>query len=173
MVVRNSFMLVDKCYASLSKRLGFTATDMFKPEKDLLTELVKRDSTVQLTLENERQAVTGFYEGLKNTAAAVDITLQQHVAALQTKALKKINALEKKMLKAEKKKFEAQQRQLQKIRTRLFPAGNLQERVENVIPFYAKWGSGFIETIYKNSLGLQQEFVILEVVSGSDDDNCG
>ncbi|MFZ1453760.1 MAG: bacillithiol biosynthesis BshC, partial [Ferruginibacter sp.] len=70
--------------------------------------------------------------------------------------------LEKKMLRAEKKKFEAQQRQLHKLRSQLFPHNNLQERIENFMPFYAKWGKDFIKIIYDNSLALEQEFVILE-----------
>ena len=66
------------------------------------------------------------------------------------------------MLRAEKKKFEAQQHQIHKLKAQLFPQDNLQERIENFMPFYAKWGNGFIKTIYDNSLGLEQEFVVLE-----------
>ena len=113
-------------------------------------------------MENERQVIKAFYAGLKSTAGAVDITLQPHTEALEKLALRKIAALEKKMLKAEKKKFEAQQRQLHKLRSQLFPHNNLQERIENFMPFYAQWGKNFIKTVYENSLGLQQQFVILE-----------
>ena len=76
-------------------------------------------------------------------------------------AAKKISVLEKKMLRAEKKKFEAQQRQLHKIKSQLFPNDNLQERMDNLLVYYAKWGKEFIEMIYKNSPGLEQQFIIL------------
>jgi len=128
----------------------------------LLNELVKRDSTMQLSLEKEKQAIHQFYAKLKTTAGAVDVTLQPHTEVLEKQALRKIEALEKKMLRAEKKKFEAQQRQLHKLKMQLFPQDSLQERIENLLPFYAKWGRGFIDAVYKNSLGLEQEFVILE-----------
>jgi uncharacterized protein YllA (UPF0747 family) len=124
--------------------------------------LVKRDSEVQLSLEKEKQLVHAFYADLKKTAGAIDITLQPHTEALEKLAIRKIEALEKKMLRAEKKKFEAQQRQLHKLRSQLFPHNSLQERIENLMPFYAKWGKGFIKSIYNNSLSLEQEFVILE-----------
>ena len=68
------------------------------------------------------------------------------------------------MLRAEKKKFAAQQRQLQKIKTQLFPNNNLQERTDNLMPYYAKWGKDFIKMIYENSKGLEQEFGILEEI---------
>ena len=100
---------------------------------------------------------------LQQIAGAVDVSLIKHTAALQIHAIKKMAALEKKMLRPEKKKFEAQQRQLHKLKTSLFPANNLQERIENVVPFYAKWGSGFIDMLYKNSLTLEQQFGIINV----------
>ena len=162
LVLRNSFLLVQKKYALKIMSLGFSLSDLFKTENELMNVLVKRDSEVQLSLENERQAIKAFYAGLKSTAGAVDITLQPHTEALEKLALRKIAALEKKMLKAEKKKFEAQQRQLHKLRSQLFPHNSLQERIENFMPFYAQWGKDFIKTVYENSLGLQQQFVILE-----------
>jgi len=65
------------------------------------------------------------------------------------------------MLKAEKKKFDAQQRQVEKIKNILFPNESLQERVDNIMPYYAMYGKDFIEMLYKNSQGLKQEFCIL------------
>jgi bacillithiol biosynthesis cysteine-adding enzyme BshC len=162
LVLRNSFMVSGKDEAVRMKHLNVVVTDLFKKENELLSELVKRDSSLQLTLQNEQQALNDIYQKLKTIAGAVDSTLANHTEALQVKAVKKIIALEKKMLKAEKKKFEAQQRQLHKLKAALFPNNNLQERIENLIPFYAKWGADFIRIVYENSLGLEQEFVILE-----------
>ena len=162
LVLRNSFLLAEKKHAEKARTLGFSVSDLFKAENDLLNVLVKRDSEVQLNLEKEKQEIRAFYAGLHKTAGAVDSTLQPHTEALGKLALRKIEALEKKMLRAEKKKFEAQQRQLHKLKSQLFPHNNLQERIENFMPFYAKWGKDFIKTIYNNSLGFEQEFVFLE-----------
>jgi bacillithiol synthase len=162
LVLRNSFLIIEKNHQALLDKLNFTAASLFKTEQQLINELVKRESGLQLSLKNEMQILDGFYTTLQQTAAVINSSLQKHTAALQTQALKKITALEKKMLKAEKKKFETQQRQLHKLKTVLFPNNNLQERIENFIPFYAKWGDDFIKTIYDNSLGLEQDFVIVE-----------
>ncbi len=162
LVLRNSFLLVEERFSLLVSRLGLSVSDLFKPENELLTGFVKRESAVQLSLANEKKAINDFYTKLKITTGAVDSTLQQHTEALQKLALNKLEALEKKMLRAEKKKFEAQQRQLQKLKQQLFPHNSLQERIENFMPFYAKWGKSFIKTIYDNSFGLEQEFIILE-----------
>jgi uncharacterized protein YllA (UPF0747 family) len=86
------------------------------------------------------------------------------VYALRTQALNKLEILEKKMLKAEKKKFEAQQRQIQKLKTALYPNNNLQERVDNVLEYVSVYGNEFIDVLYKNSQGLGNQFTILTEV---------
>lgn len=164
LVLRNSFMVVDKEQMTKTKKMGFDTTHLFKTELELVNGFVKRESLLQLDLDKETQALQHTYEKLKTVAGAVDVTLAKHTEALQVQAIKKIETLQKKMLRAEKKKFEAQQRQLHKIKTALFPNNNLQERVENIIPFYARWGADFIKTLYENSLTLEQEFIILEEV---------
>jgi len=162
LVMRNSFLFVEKKYAKKAEALGFSIANLFKLNQDLLYELVKRESAVQLSLQKEKQFLHTFYAALKITAGIVDKTLQIHTQVLENQALKKIEALEKKMLRAEKKKFEVQEQQLQKLKSHLFPHNNLQERIENFLPFYAKWGEGYLNAMYINSLGVEQKFVILE-----------
>ena len=124
---------------------------------------MRRDSNLQISLEKEKAAINSLYEELKLIAGNIEVTLQIHTEALQKQALKKIITLEKKMLRAEKRKFETQQRQVQNLKSNLFPNSNLQERVENMMPLYALWGKDFIKMIYEHSSGLNQQFgVILE-----------
>ncbi len=161
MVLRNSFMFVNKQAQHLADKLQFSYIELFQSELELINQLVKRDSLLQVTLAEEQLQLADFYKHLKTVAGKIDVTLSKHAAALQTKAYKELVALEKKMLRAEKKKFEAQQRQLAKIKAQLFPKNNLQERVDNLMPYYAKWGKAFISMLYNHSNGLEQEFVIL------------
>jgi len=161
LIVRNSFMFVSKELHEIVKKIKFSYADLFMPELELINKLVKRESELQLNLEKEKEQLTALYNTIKNLAGKVDVTLQTHTSALQTQALKKLTGLERKMLAAEKKKFDAQQRQLQKLKLQLFFKNNLQERTSNILPFYANWGNGFIESIYQNSKGLTQEFGIL------------
>jgi uncharacterized protein YllA (UPF0747 family) len=86
------------------------------------------------------------------------------VEALQARTLKPIQELEKKLLRAEKKKYEAEQRQIQAIRAALFPRNSLQERIDNFMPWYALWGREFIHKVYEHSLTIEQQFIIMEEV---------
>ncbi len=161
LIVRNSFLIIDGKWKSKMDKLNISINNIFRPSVSLLNELVKRESDKQLSLDNEITDAKNYYQQLKNLASRVDPTLGNHVVALETRALKQLKELEKKMLRAEKRKFEDQSRQLETIKKELFPNNSLQERVENFMPFYAKWGTEFIHAIYKNSLTLEQKFVVL------------
>lgn len=163
LVLRNSFALIEKETNDLIEKLQLTDEALFLPAFDLAGMLVKRQTNNQVALEEEKKQLQLYYHHLATIAAKIDKTLEQHTIALQTKAAKKIDELEKKLLRAEKKRYEAELRQLDKIKLQLFPNNNLQERVENFASFYAKWGSDFIDAIYQHSLSLEQQFGIIRL----------
>jgi bacillithiol biosynthesis cysteine-adding enzyme BshC len=161
LLLRNSFMLVAAKLMEKMKVLEMEPADFFQPVTQLVEKSVKKNSSLQLDLAAEKKELSAVYDKIQSASGAVDATLQKHVQALHVRAQKKIDQLEKKMLNAEKKKFEAQQRQVEKIKGQLFPNNSLQERVDNMMPYYAIYGKDFIRSIYEHSLGLQQEFCIL------------
>jgi bacillithiol synthase len=161
LILRNSFTIMNKKVADKMNALGLQHQDTFKTEKQLIEEMVKKETELTLDLKEEKEAFKAVYENIKTTAGSIDSTLNCHVHALRTQALNKLEILEKKMLKAEKKKFEAQQRQIQKLKTALYPNNNLQERVDNVLEYVSVYGNEFIDVLYKNSKGFENEFTIL------------
>ncbi len=161
LILRNSFLIIEEKYQELLKKLNISPIDLFKGKENVLNEIVKKESRQVLNLDNEKLQIQVLYEKIKAAANEIDPTLSQHGAALETRQLKALSSLEKKMFRAEKKKFAAQKNQLGKIFSALFPGEGLQERSENFLLFYAKWGCDFMEMIYENSLALEQEFCIL------------
>ncbi len=161
LILRNSFMVINTKTKALLDKLRLDIPDIFLPLEELQERLVKRESNLQLHLDKEKESLTQLYSVIQQPAIAIDITLTKHVEALKVSALKRIEDLEKKMLKAEKKKFDAQLRQLQKLKNILFPGNALQERIDNLLPFYAQWGPVFIDAIYDNSKGVDGEFCVL------------
>ena len=163
LIVRNSFLMINKIQEQATKKLGFEIIDLFKPTEQLINSLVIRESVSQLSLAKEKEELEIFYEHIKEVTAKIDITLSEHTEAIKVRALEKIDTLEKKMLRAEKRKFEAQQRQLGKLRKQLFYGNSLQERVDNFSPFYAKYGKEWLNKIYEASLSIEQKFGILGI----------
>ncbi|HRE49897.1 MAG TPA: bacillithiol biosynthesis cysteine-adding enzyme BshC [Flavitalea sp.] len=163
LILRNSFLVMDEQWLKKMEALGFDLASLFKDEQTLVNELVKRESSHQLSLIAEIQNASSYYEQLKRIAAQVDPSLTDHISALQARAIKPLQELEKKLLRAEKRKFEAQHRQIQAMKNALFPWDGLQERVENFMPFYARWGQDFIRMLYAESLTLEQVFRVVAV----------
>lgn len=166
LLLRNSFLLIERKWDELLLKTGFSARDLFASEQELMNRLVKKESGDRILLQSELQAAEAFYADLRAKAAAIDASLAQHTEALEVKAIKPLRELEKKMLRSEKRKFEATERQLKKLKEALFPLKSLQERIENFMPYYAKWGPAFIDQLYAHSLTLGQKMVILTEKQG-------
>lgn len=162
LVLRNSFLLISRQQAALVQKLGFRPVQLFQSLHDLKNDWVNAHSGRNLDVQEALDGVQGIYNALKEQAGAVDATLTGHIAALEKTAGKRISELGKKMLRAEKRNHSDAMNQVTKLKEQLFPLNNLQERVENFIPFYARYGNGWIAALYKYSLGLEQEFVVLE-----------
>jgi bacillithiol biosynthesis cysteine-adding enzyme BshC len=161
LILRNSFTIINKKNSDLLFKLQFDIPEIFSPLKDLQEKLVKRESRLQMNLGSEKELLSAAYAAMHKPVTAVDPTLSNHVSALQAGALKRIEALERKMLKAEKKKFEARLRQVQKLKEGLFPNNTLQERTDNLLPYYAQWGQEFIDMIYEHAIGVSGGFCVL------------
>ncbi len=161
LLLRNSFLIVEEKWKEKIQKLELNVTDFFEDENELMKRIVAKNSQNKIELNGNFEKAEAFYEQIRIQAEAVDKTLSQYVIAIKSRSLKDLEELEKKMLRAEKRKFEDQQKQIQKIKEALFPNNGLQERIENFSWFYAKWGRGFIEELLKNSLALEQEFTIL------------
>jgi bacillithiol biosynthesis cysteine-adding enzyme BshC len=162
LVLRNSFLIVEKKWSQKLHHLAISSTEIFQPAELLINELVRKNTDKQLDLSSDIAAFRSEYLKLKNVSESIDQSLVKHVAALEARAIKAIETLEKKLLKAEKRRFEAQSRQVQQVKSALFPLNGLQERIDNFIPWYSRYGKDFFKTIYNHSLTLEQEFVVLE-----------
>ena len=161
LVVRNSFLVVEKKWEEKIERMDLQIADFFQKEQQLLTHLVTRQANGHLKLTKELQATSQLYDAIRDKATNIDSSLIAHIEALKARTVKPLQELEKKLLRAEKKKYATEQQQIRQVREALFPTGGLQERVENFMPYYAKWGRQFIDCIYKSSLALEQQFVII------------
>ena len=162
LILRNSFLIIGEKYYSLLKKLNLFSLDLFKGKENLLNEKVNKESTIPLNLLKEKKEFENIYYQIKELVKRIDPTLEEHVTALEKKQMNKISSLEKKMFRAEKRKYAGQKNHLNKIFSALFPNDGLQERTENFMLFYSKWGNDFFKMLYENSLSLEQEFCIVE-----------
>ena len=152
---------MEKKWEEKINKLGFAIEDVFDKEEELINKYVRSTSNHETQLNGSLNQLEELYESFRKQAAAIDASLEGHVKALKLKTVQRLHELEKKMLKAEKRKFVEQQRQVAAFKKHLFPCNSLQERIENFMFYYAKWGNDFIHQLYKYSPGFDQQFTIL------------
>ncbi|NNV57819.1 bacillithiol biosynthesis cysteine-adding enzyme BshC [Limnovirga soli] len=162
LILRNSFLYIPQKWQNKINALSLATTDIFKPEFEIMNQIVAAQSTNTISLQQEMAQIKMVYNQLHQLAGKVDKTLEQHVLALYTKTEKHLAQLQKKMLRAEKRKFATEQDQVQKIKTALFPGNSLQERVENIAGLYARYGPQFIAMCNQHSLAMEQQFTVVD-----------
>jgi bacillithiol biosynthesis cysteine-adding enzyme BshC len=162
LVLRNSFLLYKKAQQEKLEKMNYSIADLFVNTEILFTNLVTKQSTNNLSLQSELIKARDFYNNLKAQVTSIDSTLEIHIEAIAAKAIKRIEQLEKKILRAEKRKYSDQKDQLQNIKADLFPNNSLQERTENFSFFYSIFGKEIFKIILSSSKGLQQQFGLIE-----------
>lgn len=154
-------MFINEKMAKQWSDLGFTLSDLFKPSLDLEVSYVKANTKNELSLVASIDAMKGLYNEIQSQAIKVDATLGDHTMNLSVQSIKKLMELEKKILKAEKKKQAIALERIQHIKAGLFPHNSLQERVDNFAEWVGDYGWDWVEAVLQNSQTLDHSFMIL------------
>ena len=77
--------------------------------------------------------------------------------AESVKQIKVLEQLESRLMRAEKQKHETSVNQIRALREKLFPGNGLQERQDNFLNFYQKYGETFFHV-------LENGFLVIEDV---------
>lgn len=163
LLLRNSAMLVDEVSRKRTVQLGFQTIDLFKDPRELVKLYVLRSSTKELDLDKELRALKEILAVIETKAHAVDITLGESTRAIYARTRNMVKALEGKMLKAEKDKFDTEMSQIFKINQKLFPNHTLQERVENFLPYYAHYGKALFDTLLESFDPFGKEMTVINL----------
>jgi bacillithiol synthase len=161
LVLRNSFMLYTAKQSSKLNKMGISIESLFEPYEAVFKNLVVRNTQKSLSVEENIVTFKNEFERLKDKANQIDTTLVTHIEALQKQAVKKVEALEEKFLRAEKRNHQVTKQQLLNIYNDLFHKQSLQERNENFAFFFSVFGESFIEMIIACSQTLEQKFTLI------------
>ncbi len=161
LLLRNSFLLLNARQQKSLEQLGFTAEELFQSEYELAKQYVLKNTDKNILPKKEIENINQIFVLITEKATDADATLEKHVLAMKAKNEKLLHGLEKKIIRAEKRKNEEAIRKIEQLKSVLFPGGNLQERTENFAGFYARYGRNWLENIAACSEGLSQEFTIV------------
>ena len=158
LILRNSFTILESEIENKIQKLGLGLTDFYKSADELFIQLLNKRSENQLELNEAKTKLAQLYTEIKSVVSSIDKTLTIHTEALHAKALKKIISLEKKMIRAEKRKHKELFTEIESIHSHFFNNGELQERVDSILSMYAKYGDAFIKAVYESSKSFDHQF---------------
>jgi bacillithiol biosynthesis cysteine-adding enzyme BshC len=161
LLLRNSALIIDKRSEKKMQILGINHRNLFKANEVLKNEWVKAHVDTYISLQDEERSIRAVFDQIKLNAYKIDKTLSLSAEAAKTRALKLLEALDKKMLRAEKRKHETSLTQVDGLKSKLFPSGVLQERVLNIAPMYVLYGDDFIDALLASFRPLDLQFTIL------------
>jgi len=133
---RNFALVIPEHIERKMKKAGVALMDVFTPKHELLKQLALKNAGDEVHLNGQKSDILDLFEKIKAKAAAIDPTLAPHVEAQQTKTANRLDTIQKKFIRAEKKKQSDRMRQTEHILDFLFPNGVLQERTDNFLNFY-------------------------------------
>ncbi|MEO1434615.1 MAG: bacillithiol biosynthesis cysteine-adding enzyme BshC [Bacteroidota bacterium] len=160
LIRRASALWIDKGSSKKIDKLGLELRDIFQEEEPLIKAYVKEQSDSDFQFG---AAITSVLKGFSEVAAEaqkVDPTLVKTVKAEEAKALKSIEQLKGRLIKAEKRNQETAVNQIRSLKDKLFPGQGLQERKDNFMSIYLKHGQGFINQLVETLDPLEKVFYI-------------
>jgi bacillithiol biosynthesis cysteine-adding enzyme BshC len=159
--LRNSFLLMSQKQAEQWSAMQFEEQDLFKPILELEIAYVKKHTNTKLDLQDQLNQLSSLYTNIKNQVVQVDASLGSHTENLAKQANAKLVALEKKMLRAERRKQAVDIQRIHRIKKELFPQDNLQEREAHFSQWVGQYDLSWIDTIMEHSKGLASRFRIV------------
>ena len=163
LLVRNSVLLATEKQIKKADKLNLSWADLFSNQQKLFTNKTKEFSKLNLDFSEQKEHLKQQFEKLLLIANETDRSFIGAVKAQQTKQIKGLDNLEKRLLKAEKRIHTEKLEQIILLQNELFPNQGLQERKANFSEFYLDVNGKLLEKLFQELLPLERYFSIISL----------
>lgn len=163
LLLRNSVLIKTEKQHKKLEKLDISNEEIFLSRDRFINRKVRKISNINIDFSEEKNVLKQQFENLYKLAEQTDKSFLGAVKAQETKQLKGLEKLEKRLLKAQKKALSDQVSRMTELQNELFPNGSLQERNANFSEFYLEYGDGLIKHLIENLKPLHQEFSVLTI----------
>ena len=161
LLLRNAVLLATKKQKKKALKMGLQLPDLFKKQPQLVNEKVKALSEFPIDFRLQKEFLNQQFEALDQMAQQTDPSFTGAVKAQRAKQISGLENLEKRLLKAQKKKHAQELERLKDLQNELFPFQGLQERQANFSEFYQENGALLKERLLLRLDPLKNDFEIL------------
>ncbi|MEZ4796087.1 MAG: bacillithiol biosynthesis cysteine-adding enzyme BshC [Flavobacteriaceae bacterium] len=163
LLLRNSVLIKTAKQSEKLNKLGVSINELFLNQEELINQQVKKLSIIDIDFSTQKEHLQNQFKALYKLAEETDKSFLGAVAAQEKKQLKGLTNLEKRLLKAQKRKLNEQISRITEIQNQLFPGQSLQERNLNFSELYLEFGDQLVQQLMLNLEPLKGEFLILKL----------
>ena len=163
LLLRNSVQVVSKSQQKKLNNLNISVEELFLKQQDLLAKKVTENAEISMDFSAQRNQLIKQFNTLKAVAKKTDVSFVGAVHAQEKKQLNGLNTLEKRLLRAEKRRQKELVARIVSLQNQLLPNQSLEERQRNFSDYYLEYGDAFIEALKVSLKPLQLEFTVLEL----------
>ena len=162
LLLRNSGLLVSAKQLEKLEKLDLKINDLFKSQRSLIDDKVKEISKIKIDFSDQKLFLQQQFTQLEELSKQTDKSFLGAVKAQEKKQLKGLDNLEKRLLKAQKRKLANKVERIEAIQNALFPNQSLEERYRNFSKFYLEMGTELFSVLFDAFDPLALEFSVIE-----------
>ncbi len=163
LLLRNSVQVISAKQQKKLNNLEVSLEELFLNQNDLLSKKVIENSEIKVNFKEKLTFLEQQFSELKHIAEKTDVSFGNAVKAQEIKQLKGLKNLEKRLLRAEKRRQKDLVDRITSLQNELIPNQSLEERQRNFSEYYLEYGATFIDSLKTALKPLELEFTILEL----------
>lgn len=161
LLLRNSALIMSDKQSKKVEKLGLSFTDLFLKQNSLINKKIREISNIDIDFSPQRKHLTEQFQAMYDIAEKTDKSFLGAVKAQEIKQQKGLEALEKRLLQAQKRKLKDHVVRMADIQNELFPNQSLQERQLNFSELYLELGEQLIPGLMDSLDPLTDKFLVL------------
>ncbi|WP_370103802.1 bacillithiol biosynthesis cysteine-adding enzyme BshC, partial [Winogradskyella sp.] len=163
LLLRNSVLIKTKKQAEKLDKLNISDKDLFLDRNSFINKKVRKISNIDIDFSEQIKHLEQQFDNLHQLAEQTDKSFLGAVKAQEVKQTKGLKHLEKRLLKAQKRKLADEIERCTDLQEQLFPNESLQERNTNFSEFYLEYGDDLISVLMKHLEPLNGQFTIITI----------
>lgn len=161
LLLRNSALAIKDKQGEKLRKLNVSHSDIFLKHHSLINKKIREISNIDIDFTIQKRYLEEQFKGMYELAEQTDKSFLGAVKAQEVKQKKGLDHLEKRLLKAQKKKLQDHVVRLTEIQNELFPGQSLQERQLNFSELYLEYGQNLIPMLMESLNPLDLNFTII------------
>lgn len=162
LMLRNSALLVTEKQHKKVEKMGLKVSHLFMKQHSLINKKIRDISNIDIDFSPQKKLLEEQFHYMYELAEQTDKSFLGAVKAQEVKQKKGLDALEKRLLQAQKRKLKDHVVRLTDLQNELFPNRSLQERQLNFSEMYLEIGDSLIPTLLDTLDPFSDGFLVLK-----------